>query len=60
MLALSAPALFSAKYKSFFFENLLLALFLCWRDISGDLLFREGFEVFFHTNIKKNEKSSQK
>ena len=54
ILTLSAPALFSAKYKSFLLENLLLARFLCWRDISRDLFFREGFEVFFfHINMKK-------
>ena len=53
-LTLSVPALFSAKCKRFFLENLLLAWFLCWRDISRDLFFREGFEVvFFHINMKK-------
>ena len=61
-LTLSTPALFSAKYKSFFFFfNLLLAQFLCWRDISRDLfIFREGFEFFFSYKQEKNEKSSQK
>ena len=41
------------RHQKFFLENLLLARFLCWRDISRDLFFREGFEVFFHINIKK-------
>ena len=57
-LTLSMPALFSAKYKSFF-ENLLLARLLCWRDISRDPFFREGFEFFFSYKHETNEKSSQ-
>ena len=40
--------------QKFFFFNLLLARFLCWRDISGDLFFfREDFELFFHIGVKK-------
>ena len=53
MLTLSAPALFLAKCKSFFLENLLLARFLCWREISGDLFLSEDFELFFHIGVKK-------
>ena len=41
------------QVQKFFLENLLLARFLCWRDISRDLFFREGVEVFFHMNMKK-------
>ena len=60
----SASPIFGQVQKFFFFlDNLLLARFLCWRDISRDLVFREGFEVFFFFfayKHEKNEKSSQK
>ena len=56
-LILSAPALFSAKYKRFFLENLLLVRFLCWRDISRDFFFffflEKGLNSFFRINMKK-------
>ena len=56
----SASPIFGQVQK-FFLENLLLARFLCWRDISRDLFFfREGFEVFFSYKHEKNEKSNQK
>ena len=42
----SASPVFGQVQK-FFLENLLLAWFLCWRDISRDLSFREDFELFF-------------
>ena len=50
----SASPIFGQVQK-FFLENLLLARFLCWRDISRDLFFffRERFEVIFHINMKK-------
>ena len=37
----------NSQKKKFFLENLLLARFLSWRDISRDLFFREDFELFF-------------
>ena len=60
ILAPSAPALFLAKWQKFFLENLLLARFLCWRDVSRELYFREDFELFFHIGVKKHSKSSHK
>ena len=39
-----------------FIENLLLARFLCWRDISRDLFFYEkGLKFFFRINMKKKK-----
>ena len=52
-LTLSAPALFLARCKSFFLENLYLASFLCWRDISRDLFFKRRLWTFFHIGVKK-------
>ena len=49
----SASPIFG-QVQNFFLENLLLAWFLCWRDISRDLFFfREGLKFFFHINMKK-------
>ena len=47
----SASPIFGQVQK-FFLENLLLARFLCWRDLSRDLFFREDFELFLHINMK--------
>ena len=51
ILILSCPSRFLAKYKSL--RNFIASLDLCWRDISGDLFFRERFELFFHIDMKK-------
>ena len=40
------------KFFCLFFENLLLARFLCWRDISRDLFFAKILN-FFHIGVKK-------
>ena len=48
----SASPVFDQVQK-FFLENLLLVRFLCWRDISRDLFFRQDFELFFHIGVKK-------
>ena len=41
------------QVQKYFLENLLLARFSCWRDISRDLFFSEDFELFFHIGVKK-------
>ena len=53
ILTLSAPALFSAKYKIFFRNFIAISVFMLERSIKRPFFFREGFEVFFHINMKK-------
>ena len=48
----SASPVFGQVQK-FFLENLSLARFICWRDISRDLVFSEDFELFFIIGVKK-------
>ena len=55
----SASPIFGQVQK-FFLENLLLAQFLCWRDISRDLFLEKTLKFFFSYKHEKNEKSSQK
>ena len=55
----SASPIFSQVQK-FFLENLLVARFLCWRNISRDLFLEKGLKFLFHINMKKMKNQARK